>query len=563
MDYKKIVAEQIHKTISEHLSFEEIYKMIEVPKYAEQGDLAFPAFSLAKVLRKAPQAIAQEIVEAVADEYISQAVAMGPYANFFLSKGKFADETLHTVLEQREEYGNFDFGQGRNVIVDMSSPNIAKPMSMGHLRSTVIGNAIVNLEKKVGYNPIKVNHLGDWGTQFGKLIVAYKKWGTKEAVEQDPIAELLRLYVKFHDEAERDSSLEDEGRAWFKKLEDGDAEAEELWNWFKSESLKEFNRIYDVLGITFDSYNGEAFYNDKMDPIVEYLESNGITTIDRGATVVHLDKYDLPPALIKKSDGATLYITRDLAAAHYRKATYDFAKNIYVVGNEQANHFRQLKAVLNEMGRDWQENMIHVGFGLITLGGKKLSTRKGKIVLLEEVLREAEELALKQIEAKNPNLPNKEQVAKQVGVGAVIFHDLKNDRTNNFDFNLEEVVQFEGETGPYVQYTRARAMSILRKAGVSVDLSQPLSLEDDYAWEVLKQIENYPNIVKYAESKFEPSVISKYVISLAQAFNKYYANSRILQEDEGLNARLALVEATAVVLKQGLAILGVESPDEM
>ena len=563
MDYKKIVAEQIHKTISEHLSFEEIYKMIEVPKYAEQGDLAFPAFSLAKVLRKAPQAIAQEIVEAVADEHISKAVAMGPYANFFLSKGKFADETLHTVLEQREEYGNFDFGQGRNVIVDMSSPNIAKPMSMGHLRSTVIGNAIVNLEKKVGYNPIKVNHLGDWGTQFGKLIVAYKKWGTKEAVEQDPIAELLRLYVKFHDEAERDSSLEDEGRAWFKKLEDGDAEAEELWNWFKSESLKEFNRVYDILGITFDSYNGEAFYNDKMDPIVEYLESNGIATIDRGATVVHLDKYDLPPALIKKSDGATLYITRDLAAAHYRKATYDFAKNIYVVGNEQANHFRQLKAVLSEMGRDWQENMIHVGFGLITLGGKKLSTRKGKIVLLEEVLREAEELALKQIEAKNPNLPNKEQVAKQVGVGAVIFHDLKNDRTNNFDFNLEEVVQFEGETGPYVQYTRARAMSILRKAGVSVDLSQALELEDDYAWEVLKQIENYPNIVKYAESKFEPSVISKYVISLAQAFNKYYANSRILQEDEGLNARLALVEATAVILKQGLAILGVESPDEM
>ena len=563
MDYKKIVAEQIHKTISEHLSFEEIYKMIEVPKYAEQGDLAFPAFSLAKVLRKAPQAIAQEIVEAVADEHISQVVAMGPYANFFLSKGKFADETLHTVLEQRENYGNFDFGQGRNAIVDMSSPNIAKPMSMGHLRSTVIGNAIANLEKKVGYNPIKINHLGDWGTQFGKLIVAYKKWGTKEAVEQDPIAELLRLYVKFHDEAERDSSLEDEGRAWFKKLEDGDAEAEELWNWFKSESLKEFNRVYDILGITFDSYNGEAFYNDKMDPIVEYLENNGITTIDRGATVVHLDKYDLPPALIKKSDGATLYITRDLAAAHYRKATYDFAKNIYVVGNEQANHFRQLKAVLSEMGRDWQENMIHVGFGLITLGGKKLSTRKGKIVLLEEVLREAEELALKQIEAKNPNLPNKEQVAKQVGVGAVIFHDLKNDRTNNFDFNLEEVVQFEGETGPYVQYTRARAMSILRKAGVSVDLSQALELEDDYAWEVLKQIENYPNIVKYAESKFEPSVISKYVISLAQAFNKYYANSRILQEDEGLNARLALVEATAVILKQGLAILGVESPDEM
>ena len=563
MDYKKIVAEQIHKTISEHLSFEEIYKMIEVPKYAEQGDLAFPAFSLAKVLRKAPQAIAQEIVEAVSDEHISKAEAMGPYANFFLSKGKFADETLHTVLEQREDYGNFDFGQGRNVVVDMSSPNIAKPMSMGHLRSTVIGNAIVNLEKKVGYNPIKVNHLGDWGTQFGKLIVAYKKWGTKEAVEQDPIAELLRLYVKFHDEAERDSSLEDEGRAWFKKLEDGDAEAEELWNWFKSESLKEFNRVYDILGITFDSYNGEAFYNDKMDPIVEYLENNGITTIDRGATVVHLDKYDLPPALIKKSDGATLYMTRDLAAANYRKNTYDFAKCIYVVGMEQSNHFKQLKAVLKELNLPWSENIVHIPFGLITLNGKKLSTRKGKIILLEGVLKEATELALKQIEAKNPSLENKEAVAHAVGVGAVIFHDLKNDRTNNFDFALEEVVQFEGETGPYVQYTHARAMSILRKANHTVDTKEAFSLTDDDAWEVLKLIENYPNVVRFAEEKCEPSAIAKFVINLAQAFNKYYAHTKVLVEDEAFNSRIALVQTTASILKQGLALLGVAAPDEM
>lgn len=563
MDYKKIVAEQIQKTVGEHLSYEQIYNMIEVPKYEGQGDLAFPAFSLAKVLRKAPQGIAQEIVDNAQDEHIAKAEAMGPYANFFLAKDKFSDETLHEVLEKGEHYGDFDFGQGRNVVVDMSSPNIAKPMSMGHLRSTVIGNAIANLEAKVGYNPIKVNHLGDWGTQFGKLIVAYKKWGTKEAVEANPIQELLRLYVDFHEKAESDSSLEDEGRAWFKKLEDGDKEAEELWEWFKNESLKEFNRIYDVLGITFDSYNGEAFYNDKMDPIVDELEDRGISTIDRGATVVHLDEMDLPPALIKKSDGATLYLTRDLATAHYRHATYDFAKNIYVVGNEQANHFKQLKAVLAKMGREWQADMHHIGFGLITLGGKKLSTRKGKIVLLEEVLAEAVELAKQQIEAKNPNLPNKEEVAKQVGVGAVIFHDLKNDRTNSFDFNLEEVVQFEGETGPYVQYTRARAMSILKKAGVEVDLSQPLAIEDETAWDVLKQLENYPNVVKYAESKYEPSVISKYVISLAQAFNKYYANSRILNEDAGLNARLALVKATASVLKQGLAILGVESPDEM
>lgn len=563
MDYKKIVAEQIQKTVGEHLSYDEIYSMIEVPKYEGQGDLAFPAFSLAKVLHKAPQGIAQEIVAAAEDAHIAKAEAMGPYANFFLAKDKFSDETLHEILEQGEHYGDANFGQGRNVVVDMSSPNIAKPMSMGHLRSTVIGNAIANLEAKVGYQPIRVNHLGDWGTQFGKLIVAYKKWGSKEAVEANPIQELLRLYVDFHEKAESDPSLEDEGRAWFKKLEDGDSEAEELWNWFKTESLKEFNRIYDILGITFDSYNGEAFYNDKMDAIVDYLEENHITTVDRGATVVHLDDVDLPPALIKKSDGATLYITRDLAAAHYRKATYDFAKNIYVVGQEQANHFKQLKAVLAKMGREWQADMHHIAFGLITLGGKKLSTRKGKIVLLEEVLHEAVALAKQQIEAKNPDLPNKEEVAKQVGVGAVIFHDLKNDRTNSFDFNLEEVVQFEGETGPYVQYTRARAMSILKKAGVEVDTTQALAVTDEAAWDVLKLLENYPNVVKYAESKYEPSVISKYVISLAQAFNKYYANSRILTVDEGLNARLALVKATASVIKQGLAILGVQSPDEM
>ena len=563
MDYKKIVAEQILKTVGEHLSYDEVYNMIEVPKYSEHGDLAFPAFSLAKILRKAPQAIAEDIVAGVEDDHISKAVATGPYANFFLNRDKFADEVLKTVLKEGEHYGDWTFGEGRNVTVDMSSPNIAKPMSMGHLRSTVIGNSIAKLADKVGYNSVKINHLGDWGTQFGKLIVGYKKWGSEEAVLEDPIAELLRLYVKFHEEAEEDPELEEQGRAWFKKLEDGDPEAERLWTWFKTESLKEFNRVYDMLGVEFDSYAGEAFYNDKMDEVVDLLETEKIATIDNGATVVHLDNYDLPPALIKKSDGATLYITRDLAAALYRKRNYDFAKSIYVVGNEQANHFRQLKAVLNEMGWDWQEKMQHIPFGLITLGGKKLSTLKGKIVLLEEVLNDSTKLALQQIEAKNPDLPNKEEVAKQVGVGAVVFHDLKNDRMNNFDFVLEDVVQFEGETGPYVQYTRARAMSILRKAGKEIDTTAPIALEDDYAWEVLKLIENYPNVVKFAEEKAEPSVIAKFVISLAQAFNKYYANSRILVEDENLNSRLALVDATQSILKQGLALLGVESPDEM
>lgn len=563
MNYKKIVAEQIAKTVGEHLSVDEIVSMIEVPKYANQGDLAFPAFTLAKVLRKAPQAIAAEIVEAVSDKHIARAEAMGPYANFFLERSAFANEVLKEVLELGEHYGDWDYGQGRKVVIDMSSPNIAKPMSMGHLRSTVIGNAIANLEKKVGYEPIRINHLGDWGTQFGKLIEAYKLWGSEELVKADPIAELIKLYVRFHEEAELDPTLDDKGRAWFKKLEDGDPEAVRLWEWFRSESLKEFNRVYDLLGVTFDSYNGEAFYNDKMDVVVDMLEDANLLKVDNGATIVDLEKYDLPPALIKKSDGATLYMTRDLAAANYRKNTYDFAKCIYVVGMEQSNHFKQLKAVLKELNLPWAETIVHIPFGLITLNGKKLSTRKGKIILLEGVLKEATELALKQIEAKNPSLENKEAVAHAVGVGAVIFHDLKNDRTNNFDFALEEVVQFEGETGPYVQYTHARAMSILRKANYTVDTQAAFSLTDDDAWEVLKLIENYPNVVRFAEEKCEPSAIAKYVINLAQAFNKYYAHTKVLVEDEAFNSRIALVQTTASLLKQGLALLGVAAPDEM
>ena len=563
MNYKKIVAEQIAKTVGEHLSVDEIVSMIEVPKYANQGDLAFPAFTLAKVLRKAPQAIASEIVEAVSDKHIERAEAMGSYANFFLERSAFADEVLKEVLELGEHYGDWDYGQGRKVVIDMSSPNIAKPMSMGHLRSTVIGNAIANLEKKVGYEPIRINHLGDWGTQFGKLIEAYKLWGSEELVKADPIAELIKLYVRFHEEAELDPTLDDKGRAWFKKLEDGDPEAVRLWEWFRSESLKEFNRVYDLLGVTFDSYNGEAFYNDKMDVVVDMLEDANLLKVDNGATIVDLEKYDLPPALIKKSDGATLYMTRDLAAANYRKNTYDFAKCIYVVGMEQSNHFKQLKAVLKELNLPWSEDIVHIPFGLITLNGKKLSTRKGKIILLEGVLKEATELALKQIEAKNPSLENKEAVAHAVGVGAVIFHDLKNDRTNNFDFALEEVVQFEGETGPYVQYTHARAMSILRKANHTVDTKEAFSLTDDDAWEVLKLIENYPNVVRFAEEKCEPSAIAKYVINLAQAFNKYYAHTKVLVEDEAFNSRIALVQTTASILKQGLELLGVAAPDEM
>ncbi|APZ49367.1 arginine--tRNA ligase [Jeotgalibaca sp. PTS2502] len=563
MDYKLLIAKEIHHHVAEYLTEEAVYNLLENPKHDDHGDVAFPAFALAKALRKAPPMIASELAEKMNHPFIEKVQTVGPYLNFFLNKSEISAAVLKEIASKKEAFGNATVGEGKTVPIDMSSPNIAKPISMGHLRSTVIGNALANIVEKVGYQPVKINHLGDWGTQFGKLIVAYKKWGNEADVKADPIAQLLKLYVHFHEVAEEETELEDEAREWFKKLEDGDQEANELWKWFRKESLKEFMKIYDMLDIDFDSFNGEAFYNDKMDEVVQLLEEKNLLTTDRGATIVDLEKYNLNPALIKKSDGATLYITRDLAAAIYRKRTYDFALSLYTVGNEQSNHFKQLKAVLTEMGYDWADDMHHIPFGLITQGGKKLSTRKGKIILLEEVLNEATNLAMAQINEKNPSLEDKEEVAKQVGIGAVIFHDLKNDRLNNFDFVLEEVVQFEGETGPYVQYTNARALSILRKAAVELDLDQPLSLSDDYAWDVIKLINSFPDVVMTAFEKFEPSVIAKYALHLSQAFNKYYGNTRILNDDAEKNARLVLVKATTVILQESLRLLGVKAPNKM
>lgn len=564
MDYKLTVAQALNEQIGDALSIDQIVNLLEKPKSVEHGDIAFPAFALAKTYRKAPQQIAIELGETVNSPIVEKIEVVGPYLNFFLNKQEVSAAVLKEVLEQGAHYGDSKIGKNRNVPIDMSSPNIAKPISMGHLRSTVIGNALANILTKVGFNPIKINHLGDWGTQFGKLIVGYKLWGSEEAVKENPIGELLRLYVKFHEEAEEKPELDDNAREWFKKLEDGDEEAQNLWKWFREESLKEFNHVYDRLNITFDSFNGEAFYNDKMQEVVDLLEEKNVLTVNDGATLVDLEKYNLNPALIKKTDGATLYITRDLAAAIYRKRTYDFALSLYAVGNEQSNHFKQLKAVLKEMGFDWADDMYHVPFGLITQGGKKLSTRKGKIVLLEEVLDDAVASALEQIEEKNSELPNKEIIADQVGIGAVIFHDLKNDRLNNFDFTIEEVVRFEGETGPYVQYTRARAMSIIRKSGLAgIDTTINYPLDDAYSWEIIKLLQSYPADVQRAYEKFEPSVIAKHAIHLAQAFNKYYANSKVLADDAQRPARLALVQSVATILKEDLRLLGVQAPDQM
>ncbi|MFS7402266.1 arginine--tRNA ligase [Carnobacterium maltaromaticum] len=563
MDYKLLVAELLQKEIGETLTTEQIFNLLEKPKSADHGDIAFPTFALAKAFRKAPQQIATDLGTKITDPLIAKIDVVGPYLNFFLNKESVSSTVLKEVLDAGTTYGNQSIGLGQTIPIDLSSPNIAKPISMGHLRSTVIGNSIANIAEKLSFKPIRINHLGDWGTQFGKLIVAYKLWGNEESVKAEPINELLRLYVKFHAEAEEKPELDDEARAWFKRLEDGDEEAVALWKWFREESLTEFNHIYKLLGIEFDSYNGEAFYNDKMDEVLDLLEEKHILTVDNGATIVDLEKYNLNPALIRKSDGATLYITRDLAAALYRHRTYNFAQSLYVVGNEQSNHFKQLKAVLKELGFDWADQMHHVPFGLITQGGKKLSTRKGKIVLLEEVLNEAVNLANQQITEKNPDLADKDTTASQVGIGAVIFHDLKNDRLNNFDFVLEEVVRFEGETGPYVQYTRARAMSILRKAAdVSFD-SASLALDDEYSWEVIKLIQEYPTTVLRAYDKLEPSVIAKHAIHLAQAFNRYYAQVKVLNDDAQKPARLALVKAITIILKEDLRLLGVGAPDEM
>lgn len=563
MNNKDLVAKAVYDAVKDDLTLEQVEQLLENPKSAEHGDVAFPAFSLAKVYRKAPQQIAADLAEKIDSANFEKIEVVGPYLNFFMNKELISKKVLQTVVKEKEHYGDSNIGNQGTVPIDMSSPNIAKPISMGHLRSTVIGNSIGFIMEKIGYQPIRINHLGDWGTQFGKLIVAYKKWGTEEAVKAEPINELLRLYVQFHEVAETEPELNEEARAWFKRLEEGDKEAIQLWRWFRDESMKEFNKIYDLLEVRFDSLNGEAFYNDKMDEIVKLLEEKHLLNEDKGAEIVDLSAYDLNPALIKKSDGATLYITRDLAAALYRKRTYDFKQSLYVVGNEQSYHFKQLKAVLKEMGFDWSDDMHHIPFGLITQGGKKLSTRKGKIVLLEEVLNEAIQSAKEQISEKNPDLENKDAVAKQVGVGAVIFHDLKNDRLNTFDFNLEEVVRFEGETGPYVQYTHARAVSLLEKAGFVPSETADYALNDDTSWEVVKLVQKYPETVLSAGEKYEPSVIAKHAIKLAQAFNKYYAHTKILADDEQKEARLALVYAVTVLLKEDLRLLGLHAPDKM
>ncbi|MGD6795337.1 arginine--tRNA ligase [Metabacillus indicus] len=558
MDFKIIYADILFKVLNGQLEKNKIILMIEKPKFENMGDMSFPCFELAKSFRKSPQNIALEIAAEIDAAIFEKAEAVSGYVNVFLDKQKVSSIVLKEILSEKNHYGDLDLGNNEVITIDFSSPNIAKPFSMGHLRSTVIGNSLALITEKCGYSPVRINHLGDWGTQFGKLIVAYKRWGKEEEVKKQPIKELLKLYVKFHEEAEKDSKLENEARAWFKNLENSDPEAIQLWEWFREESLKEFSKIYDLMGIEFDSYHGEAFYNDKMESVVQLLEDMNLAEESEGAQVVPLK--ELPPCLIKKRDGTTLYATRDLAAAIYRQETYHFVKSLYVVGNEQTLHFKQLFAVLKKMGYQWE--MKHVPFGMMLKDGKKMSTRKGKVVLLEEVLNNAIKLASEQINKKNPNLVTKEEVARQVGTGAIVFQDLKNYRQNDIEFSFEDMLKFEGETGPYVQYTHARASSLLRKGGF-IKTHEALSIKDLEAWPIITTLLSFKDVIKRAMEEFDPSLVAKYVIELARAFNKYYAAIRILDDSHLKQERLALVCSVTVVLKEGLRLLGLKAPEEM
>ena len=568
-DFKQVIAESI-KTKVEDLTVEEIKGLLEVPPNKEMGDYAFPCFKLAKIFRKAPNMIAEDLSTSIElGEGVTKCINLGGYVNFFVAKDALAKKVITQVFDERENYGKSDLGGGKTVVIDYSSPNIAKPFHIGHIRTTVIGNALYKIYSSQGYKVERINHLGDYGTQFGKLIVAYKLWGDKSAVEAEPIKELLKLYVRFHDEAESKPEMEDEARAWFTRLENNDPEAKELWQWFRDESLKEFQRVYDLLEIDFDSYAGESFYSDKMPAVLEELRQKNLLVESQGTMIVDLEDVNLPPALIQKNDGSTLYITRDLAAAFYRKNTYDFDKAIYVVGSQQELHFKQLFNVIRKMGYDWYKDMNHVQFGMVALEEGTMSTRKGRVVFLEDVLRQAIDKTKEIIMEKNPGAGDIDKIAKEVGVGAVVFQELSNSRIKDYTFSWSRTLSFEGETGPYVQYTHARCCALKRKANleISADLVANINfdlLSDEDSSDVLKVIESFNKSIQTSMRKNEPHIVTRFVLDLAQAFNKFYHNNPIIVEDKELMiARLALVESTRQTIENALDLLGMKAPERM
>lgn len=539
--------------------------VVEQPKNPELGDISIPMFVVVKTMRKPlPEIVAEglEIIKNM-DLPILNVQSVGAFINLFVDKAKLAMSIIEDCLDKNESFGNSEVGNGLNVTLDYSSPNIAKSFSIGHLRSTMIGNSLKLILQKCGYKTFAINYLGDWGTQFGKMIVAYKKWGNREEIQSDPIQKLTELYIKFHVEAEKSPELEDEAREAFRKMELNNPEYLELWRWIREESLKESKQIYDLLEIDFDSYNGEAFYNDKMDAVVDELSDKKLLILDQGAEIVDLGE-ELPPALIKRSDGGSLYITRDLAAVFYRKKEYKFDKMLYVVGNEQKLHFTQLKKLIDKMGYDFSSQVEHVNFGLYLTNGKKASTRKGNVTKLYDVLQTAIHLAYELIDTKNPNLANKEQIAKYVGISAIVFGDLKNYRGLDVEFNLEQSVKFEGQTGPYLQYTGVRIASILKNKDFNLENCNCDLFERPHYFELVKLISSFKSTIEKAAYEYAPSVIAKYLLNLAQSFNKFYSLEKINVEDEkNRNTNFALAKAVRIVLNEGLRLLGIHYLEEM
>lgn len=566
MDFKEHIIDKLQELTG--LEREAIEKAVETPPDEKLGDLAFPCFPLAKVMRKAPPIIAQELKEQLSsDETIAQVDAVGGYLNFFFNKAMFISDTVTAARKAGEDWGKSEMGNGKTVLVEYSSPNIAKPFHIGHLFSTAVGNSLARIYKFLGYDVESLNHLGDWGTQFGKLISAYKRWGDAKLIEKDPINELLKIYVKFHEEAEKDPSLEDEAREYFKKLEDGDSETTELWKYFKDQSLVEFKRVYDMLGVSFDSYNGEAFYSDKMDEVVEMLRAADILTESEGAQVVDLSDMNMPPCIILKSDGATIYATRDIAAALYRHRTYNFDKNIYVVGLPQSLHFRQIFETMKRAGWEWSKDCHHVGFGLVKLPGKSMSTRHGDVVFLEDVLNESIEKTRSIIENNGANVDDIDDVSKKIGIGAILYTFLKNSREKDIVFSWDTMLDFDGESAPYCMYGYARGKSILRRAeGIDYSTADLTKAVSDDAYTLVKLINSFGDAVKDAADKNEPFYVNRYVTGLVKAFNKFYNTNPIMRDDvdeETKKARLAIVDATCTVIKSALYLLGIEVVESM